>query len=82
MKFLRVPELAAILNVSSSWIYKRLMSPEARERNGIAQALPCRYVGGCVVFDPKEIAEWLEEQPRRRRKRSNDRPAPSGEAAT
>ena len=63
----RVPDLKAYLNVSESWIYKRLMSDEAREKHGIAGTpLPCRYLGGVVVFDPREIDAWLEKQPRRR----------------
>ena len=41
---LRVPDLAALLNVSQSWIYKRIMSDEARERHGIAgNPIPCVY---------------------------------------
>ena len=71
-KLLRVPQLAERLGVSPSWIYKRTMAAE----------LPCRYLRGVLVFDPEEIAQWLAEQPRRRKKRSNDRPAPSGEPAT
>ncbi len=67
---LRVPDLAARLNVSESWIYKRLMSKEAREKHGIAGGpIPCRYLGGVVVFVPHDIDAWLKQQPRRRRKR-------------
>ncbi len=71
---LRVPDLAALLNVSESWIYKRLMSDEAREKNGIAgNRIPCLYLGGLVVFDQREIDGWLKEQPRRRRKRNRNK---------
>ncbi len=46
-----------------------MMSDAARERNGIVgSALPCVYLGGCVVFDPKEIELWLKQQPRMRKK--------------
>lgn len=66
---LRVPDLAARLNVSPSWIRKRCMSKAAQVRHAVAgEPLPCRYLGGVVVFDPREIDAWLKRQPRRRRK--------------
>ncbi len=68
---LRVRDLAARLNVSPSWVYKRLMSKEVQVRHAVAgEPLQCRYLGGVVVFDPREIDAWLKRQPRRRRKRN------------
>ncbi len=67
MKLLRVPELAALLGLSPSWIYKASMRDE----------IPRRYLGGALVFDEREIAEWIKQQPRRRKKSRNG-PAPSG----
>ncbi len=55
---IRAPDLAERLGVSVSWLYKRTMS-------GV---IPCRYLGGCLVFDPQEIDAWVKKQPRLRKK--------------
>ena len=70
---MRIPDLKAYLGnvVSEGWIYKRLMSKEAREKNRIlGDPIPCRYLGGLVVFDPREIDTWWKKQPKQRRKRN------------
>ncbi len=67
---MRAPALADYLNVSLSWVFKRTMSEEIREKYGIREALPCYYLGGILVFDREEIDQWLKKQPRRRQKRN------------
>ncbi len=70
---MRIRDLKAYLGnvVSVGWINKRLMCTAAREKHRIlGDPIPCRYLGGVVVFDPREIDAWLKRQPRRRRKRN------------
>ena len=45
-------EVAAILNVSPSWVYQ----------NSAAGVLPCRKLGGNLRFVPEEIREWINSQ--------------------
>lgn len=63
-------QLAEYLQISVSWIRKRTMTPEARARSGVAEAMPHVKVGGAVRFDLPEIEAWLKAQPRRRVKRN------------
>ncbi len=69
-QLLTAKQLKARLGLSLSWIFKRCMAPDARERHGITEELPRLYVGGALRFDPAEVDEWLRSQPRVRRKRN------------
>jgi len=57
-KFLKVPELAGLLQFSSRTIYRRVR----------ASAIPFTKIGTCLRFDPAEIAEWLRSEAVRKRK--------------
>ena len=59
-RLLTVRQLADLLGVSPSWVYKRTFMDE----------IPRLYLNnGALRFDPLAIARWIKSQPPRRQKR-------------
>ena len=51
-RLLSVAELAKRINMSESWVYKKITAGE----------IPHIKMKRKVLFDPKDIKKWLEEQ--------------------